>query len=331
VTFPEAPRGEDVDPIVLPIGHGDPAFGFPRVAAHAKPSYFNTAELLAWARRRFNQADVDAPAVTALVLLEHACGVSREFALAHPEQPIPETPAGHFRAFVERRCAREPLAYLLGFREFYGRRFSVGPSTLIPRPETEDLVELALKILDRAPHQGRLPSILEVGTGSGVIAVTLLLERTALHAVATDVDVRALHVARENARAHHVEDRLHLLASHLGECLERTTEPTSGFFRLVVANLPYIPSGQIDDLAPEIAHYEPRRALDGGPSGTSLISETIRTIPRLIGAEGAAIFEIGEGQARPLLDEARAVLPRAQVSIVEDAAGAKRFLVVDQG
>jgi len=277
--------------------------------------------MLGEGERRILAADADAARLTALVLLEHATGVAREQLLAWPEASLDLSTVSSYRDLVDRRCRREPVAYILGWREFFGRRFRVSPATLIPRPETEGLVELALRHASRQPQA---QVVLDVGTGSGAIAITLLAERTELRAVATDLDVDALLVARENARAHEVDERLSLVAGDLADALR-------GTFSLIVANLPYVPSAQIEGLGPEIATFEPRRALDGGPDGTGPIARLLSTLPHLLASSGVALFEIGDGRASRLRGQIKSQLPGFQSAVECDAAGAERYLVVERG
>jgi release factor glutamine methyltransferase len=255
---------------------------------------------------------------------------------------------------LERRCRREPLAHILGYREFWGRRFEVSSATLIPRPETERIVEMALEWLDQVVYThrplideellglttalkngeggsdvlrgGHAPLLqarfrgIDIGTGTGALAVSLLVERADLAMVATDVDLVAIRMARRNAQQHGVSDRLRLVACDLASALTHR-------FDLVVANLPYVPSSEIDTLQPEIATWEPRLALDGGPDGTSLIAGLLSTLPRLLAPGGLALVEIGERQSEHLVNVARerSVL---DVRVERDAAGTDRFLAI---
>jgi release factor glutamine methyltransferase len=265
------------------------------------------------------QVGVDSPWLTALVLLEHATGIGREAVLAHPEVQPPEELVDLFVALVERRRAREPLAYILGYREFYGRRFAVTRETLIPRPETEQLVHLALDWLQLAPTAPQL--LLDVGTGSGAIAITLLSQRPQLVAIATDVSLGALAVARENALDQEVERRLRLVACDLASAIGRTVP-------LVVANLPYVPTDAIPELEPEIDSFEPRYALDGGPDGMAIITSFLGALDSLLEPGGRAILEFGDGQGGELQARARNLVHNAEIMLELDAAGMERFLVV---
>jgi release factor glutamine methyltransferase len=270
-------------------------------------------------------AGVDSPRLTALILLEHAAGIRREAALAHPEiEPSGES-ASRFRALVERRTEREPLAYLVGYRDFYGRRLHSSPTALIPRPETEGLVALALErmaageaVLD--PDERIL---LDVGTGGGAIAVTLLAEDRSWRAVGTDTAASALALARANAERVGVAHRLQLICCRLAEGVR-------GRFPLVVANLPYVPRGEIDALAPEVRKYEPRGALDGGPDGMGAIGALLETLPEAVAVGGSALLEVGDGQAPALAARARQLCPGWSIGVERDLAGIERYLVLDR-
>ncbi|MBM2809484.1 MAG: prmC [Chloroflexi bacterium] len=282
------------------------------------------------------QAGVDSPWLTALILLERTSGIGREAVLAHPESVPTPLENQWFWELVERRCSREPLAYIVGFREFFGRRFAVTRDTLIPRPETEGIVQLALDQLSRIEGEARsavaemsnggeqTPALLlDVGTGSGAIAVTLLDQKPHLRAVATDIDDAALRVASLNAREHGVSARLQLVACDLAEALRVT-------FPLIVANLPYIPTSHMDALEPEVSRYEPMSALDGGPYGTAVMDRLLATLPGRLAPRGCAILEIGEHQAGRLRKRASQHLPGWPVTFERDAADIERFLVISR-
>ena len=306
-----------------------------------EPGTEDIGRLLAVGRKRLEDAGADAPWLTALVSLEHAAALDRATLLAHPEsRPQPDAAETYMR-LLERRCRREPLAYVLGHRDFWGRRFEVSRATLIPRPETERIVEMALEWLDRparpaAMHPAtptspsgdegagscpRPASGLDVGTGCGSIAVSLLAERAGLSMVATDLDVAALRVASRNAQRHGVAGRLRLVACHLASAV-------SGRFPLVVANLPYIPTSRMAALEPEIARFEPRRALDGGSDGMRVVASLLAALPGLLAPGGLALVEIGDDQSEGLTAVARRQSRNFAVRIEPDATGAKRFLAI---
>jgi release factor glutamine methyltransferase len=291
------------------------------VSASAAIHLSQVAGILSWAQGEMHQAGADSPRITALALLEHVTGLSRESLLAHPERTLSPREVDAFAALVVRRCSREPLAYILGVREFYGRSFEVSRATLIPRPETEGLVDLALERLGRSGAE--TARILDVGTGSGAILVTVLAERPQTVGVGTDFRLDSLTVARRNAHRHEVAERLHLVATSLGAALRAT-------FPLIVANLPYVPTLALEALAPEIAGHEPRWALDGGPDGTEIIADLLDDLRRLLAPRGTAIFEIGEGQAETLYDRAGLSLPDAAASVERDDRGIERYLIVER-
>ena len=301
-------------PSPLPLGEaGDSDSSESRVRA--------IGQLLASGRSQLHDAGADSPWLTALVLLEHATGLDRSTLLARPEaEPTTEQNAS-FHHLLQRRCAREPLAYVLGYRDFYGRRFAVSAATLIPRPETEGLVALALGRLDSLSTSQA--TLLDVGTGSGAIVVSVLAERPGIRAIATDCSRSALAVARHNARTYGASRRLWLVACDLASGVRER-------FPLVVANLPYVPSDEIDALELEVASYEPRGALDGGPDGTAVIRRFLSSLAAVLAPGGVALLEFGDGQAVALDRYATELLPGFGVAVRRDDAGAERFLVVER-
>lgn len=285
-----------------------------------------TRAVLETARAQLEAAGIESAALTSLILLEQVAGLTRERLLAHPEQTLPSENVTAFEQAIQRRCRSEPLAYILGWREFYGRRFAVSPATLIPRPETEGVVERVLPWLQHHQTLTTTPlsglSALDVGTGSGAIAVSLLAEIPSLQLAATDSSLAALRVAQTNARAHGVQDRLRLVACDLAAGLR-------GPFALVAANLPYIPSNEIASLQPEIA-FEPCEALDGGPDGTVAIQRLLRDLPRLLIPGGLAVLEIGHDQGPLLTKWAAMELADWRISVEPDAAGCDRYLLLER-
>jgi release factor glutamine methyltransferase len=246
-------------------------------------------ELLEEASRRLREAGVEAPRREADLLLSTLLGMSASALLARDHEIVEPAAVGRFRRRVDRRADGEPAAYLLGHREFWGRDFVVDARVLIPRPETEHLVELALDL--PLPETA---SVLDVGTGSGCVGVTLAAERAAWRVIALDRSVAALAVARRNAARHGVGARLDLLAADLlaGLALERLD--------LVVANLPYLGAADRLTFGPALAH-EPASALYAGERGTELVLELCRQAAAL--RPGAYLaLEIGAAQSAELLD-----------------------------
>jgi release factor glutamine methyltransferase len=292
------------------------------IATHSNLAAGTLGALREQAQARLERAGADSPRLTALVLLEHVSGKGRTEILAHPERSLDREQAARFQELVERRSQREPLAYILGWREFYGRQFLVTPDTLIPRPETEGLVEIAVRRLASLSLHSA-PRLLDVGTGTGALAVTLAAERESLEVVCTDYSLQALRVARQNAVNHSVHGCIQTVACDLATAIH-------GKFNVVLANLPYIPTADIETLEPEVRQFEPRLALDGGGDGLNLLERLIADLPRLIEPGGFAALEFGDGQANPLDRGARQLLPTWAVDVQRDAAGNERFLILER-
>jgi release factor glutamine methyltransferase len=279
------------------------------------------AAVVTEAQARLQAAGADAPRLTALVLLEHATCIPRETVLAHPERTLAPAQLADFHAVLQRRAQREPLAYIVGTREFYGLPFRVNANTLIPRPETEGMIDLALDWLRSQPSPMRWG--VDVGTGSGAIALSLLRSFPPLRMIATDVSIAALRTAHQNAGQLQVADRVQFVACNLADGV-------SGRVPLVLANLPYIASAEIDDLQPEVSRYEPRSALDGGPDGMAAILALLERLPGLLELPGVAVLEIGDTQGAQLATAAQRALPESHVRIAPDSTGRNRFLLIER-
>lgn len=241
--------------------------------------------LLGGAVARLRNAGCDMPELDARLLLLWVTGLSREDLILDPEHPVSDEQARRFRAMIARREAREPVSRILGEREFHGRVFWVTPDTLDPRPDTETLVEAALALM---PQGGRF---LELGTGTGAVAVTILAERPQALGVATDLSAAALTVVAENASRHGVADRLLLLE---GDWFN----PVTGAFDLIVSNPPYIPAGDIAGLTPDVRCFDPRLALDGGKDGLDAYRAIAAEAAAHLVSGGHVVVEIGAGQGR---------------------------------
>jgi release factor glutamine methyltransferase len=259
-------------------------------------------ELLDVAVARLRESGSESARLDAELLLAFALETDRTAVIAHTDAPVGDGAAARFEAALDRRAAGEPVAYIRGFKEFHGLAFGVDPRALIPRPETELLVQLAeLELIRRltvAPRRKGAPlvRVIDVGVGSGAVAVTLavlLRRRKMLDEVAitaTDTSEEALQLARENAVAHAVGDRIEFLNADLlpGGALES--------WDVVLANLPYVRSDVVPEL-PVAASFEPAAALDGGPDGLLVIARLVDLLPSSLAPTGVAMLEIGGDQA----------------------------------
>ncbi len=245
-------------------------------------------------------------------LLAAAWGVEEVTLRIHPEREIPSDVEDHYRSWLERRAAGEPAHHLTGVCRFFGRDFEVGPEVLVPRPETEILIEVALA-LPLAPTA----RVVDVGTGSGCIAVTLAAERPQWRVSAIDRSPAALEFARRNADRNGVE-----LKTWVGDLTSAVVPP----WDLVVANLPYIPSAGLEDLPMEVRH-DPPSALDGGTDGLDLIRRLIADLGRLLRPCGGAVLELGVDQA-DAVGRLAAAAGLAVARRLRDPGGCERVIVL---
>lgn len=272
--------------------------------------------LLAEARPRLAAAPFGAPPREALLLLGHVLGLSEAQVIAREDREVAPAEEGRFRELLERRLTGEPVAYLLGEREFFGRPFFVDDRVLIPRPETEHIVEAALA--ERLPAS---PWILDIGTGSGCLAVTLALEIPGATVVASDLSAGALAVASRNARRHGVAERVLRVGMDLLEGMDLSR------FDLAVSNPPYIDWSEAGELSPEVCSFEPHLALFSPGSGDSTLARLFAQCGAGLRPGVALIVEIGGGQLEAARRQAEASgLQLAEVR--QDYAGIPRTLVL---
>ena len=224
-------------------------------------------------------------------LLSHVMHRDRTFILAHPEHVLDPESLAMYQSLVVRRAAGEPLQYITGHQEFYKLDFEVTPDVLIPRPESEAIVEVALELLPK----DRASRLADVGAGSGCLAISILHELPKTSGIAIDVSPAALKIARSNARRHGVIDRLRLIESDLFAAIAAEEQ-----FDLIVSNPPYVPDGDLDSLQREVG-YEPRSALAGGADGLSIIRRLLHDAPQHLRSAGHLVFEFGFGQHELLL------------------------------
>ncbi len=315
------------------------------------------------------QAGCDSPALDAELLAAYLLGIDRTRLWMEPEHPLSRAQQEHFHQLVKRRCRREPLPHILGEWEFFGLTLQVSPDVLIPRPETETLVEVCLAKLKDMRHsriRGTLnPELstlnsqlstlngVEVGTGSGAVSIAIANQLPDLHIIATDSSEAALSIAQENCIHRNLADRITLLQGDLLEPLEaavgrgrpwapkplfhrslgeggwRRRQPPPQEVDFIVANLPYIPTGQIPSLPPEVRDWEPRSAIDGGPDGLSAIRRLIEDAPRWLKKGGFIALEISPEQA----NEVQRLLSAQNFGaceIVSDLSGRPRVVIAEK-
>ena len=251
---------------------------------------------LSQARERLVHAGIrsDEAALDAEVLARHVLNCDRATLLTRANDPLPSAFGRLYDELVRRRLAREPIAYIVGHREFWGLEFEVTPAVLIPRPETELVIEEALAAF---PHKPVVHTIIDVGTGSGCLAVILAIEFASATIVAIDSSAAALDIARQNAARHNVSERVALVHGDLLDDVQVSAD-------LIVSNPPYVPDADAPTLQPEVARYEPACALYGGPDGLDVIRRLLAVAPARLAPEGRLIVEFGFGQESAVRDAA---------------------------
>jgi release factor glutamine methyltransferase len=283
----------------------------------AQPDFYLLIELLAWGLDVLQQTDSRTARLDTELLLAECLGFSRAQLLARLDQKVEPALRNHFISLIKRRKLREPVAYILGRQYFYGREFFVDRRVLIPRPETEELVERVL-----AASRGS--RVADIGTGSGAIAVTLAAEKQNINILATDISPAALEVAKMNAQRHQVSNRI---AFYQGSLLEPLIGEAP--FDLLVANLPYVGTDEMELLDVTVKEYEPHLALFAGAKGLALFAPFFEQLRRhaLLQPGGTVLLEIGYAQGKVLAQLAASYFPHArQITIHKDLAHHDRFV-----
>lgn len=254
-------------------------------------------ERLADARQRFVRAGIarEEAALDAEVIARHVLDCDRATFLIRARDPLPSAFDRLFEDLVQRRLARQPVAYIIGHKEFWGLEFEVTPAVLIPRPETEFIIEESLAEL---PARDAVHRIIDVGTGSGCLAIALAIEFSAAHVVATDSSPAALEIAGRNCSRHNVTDRVSLIHTNLLDGLVEAAD-------LIVSNPPYIPVSDATRLQPEVVRYEPHSALFAGDDGLEIIRRLFAASPDHLADDGRLIIEFGLGQEADVREAAR--------------------------
>jgi release factor glutamine methyltransferase len=287
----------------------------------------NVGRALLAASRRLRESGSETPQLDSALLLAHVLGVSKTWLYAHPNRRLAEQEIARFEELVRQRMCHQPVAYLVGYRSFYGIDITVDPRVLIPRPETELLVERVMLQARNLVEGGATPRVADVGTGSGAIAVALAVNVPQVVVYAVDVSDDALAVAAQNVWRYGVGEQVQLLPGNL---LDPLPEPVD----IVIANLPYVASSDLPTLPRQVREFEPRVALDGGPTGREVIETFLRTlaVESVRAAKlcpGARIYlEIGAGQSEAVYALAQQLLPAAHVDVLSDYAGHDRIVII---
>lgn len=280
---------------------------------------------------QLRNAQVSSFTLAAELLLLHATARDRTWIYSHPEEILPQDTVDHFLSLIRRRSNGEPTQHLTGKQEFWGLEFEVTPDVLVPRPETEHLVEVALdRLAVREVRAGRNPrltgknlTLVDIGTGSGCIAIALAKELPEAEVHATDISGNALEIAKHNAVRHSFADRIHFAESNLLQSL------SSLEFDLIVSNPPYIGINETDSLPIEVRDHEPKQALFGGPEGYELYGDLILQASRQLKPGGLLVLELGQSSlpaVQPLLDSST----WANIGVTKDLAGIDRVLAAER-
>lgn len=294
------------------------------MAALVMPELKTVGALVVWARQSLVQAGVSNGAQEAVWLLEHALALRSHQLVSQTDRLVSPDVRARIEALVARRVAREPLQYLLGTQEFCGLEFSVSPAVLIPRPETELLIQYIVGHV----HALSEATIVDVGTGSGCVAITLAARLKGRRILAIDRSPEALEVAQRNAVRHAVRDRIEWLEGDLLAPLrERQVADT---IDVIVSNPPYISESDWAGLEPEVRVFEPRMALIGGAQGTEFHERLLRESREFLAPGGLLIMEIGVGQAATVRQFAEQIGGYTALRIIEDAAGIERVVIAQR-
>ena len=277
------------------------------------------SEALRRGSRMLAEASSEEATLEAELLVARALNIDRTHLYQRLRDQLTPQAESAFDALLQRRLAHEPTAYILGHKEFYGLEFQVTPDAIIPRPETETLVELVLECARSASALEM--RIADIGVGCGAIAVALAVTLPEAAIVAIDISPQALALARRNAERHTVADRIRLREGDLLEPLDMPVD-------VIVANLPYVRTVDLEAAPPEINEHEPWLGLDGGPDGLRLIERLLRDAPPHLKPGGALFAEIGDQQGEAARTLAAAAFPQARIEIRQDLSGLDRVLVV---
>ena len=271
--------------------------------------------VLEWTAGHLQQYGSDSPRLDAEILLAHARGCKRIALYTHFDDPLSDAQRATMRTLVQRRAKHEPVAYLVGHREFFGLDFRVAPKVLIPRPDTETLV---VELIERLKEHAK-PRLLDLCTGTGCVAIAAAVNVPAANVVATDVSAEALEIARQNSADHGVSERIEFRE---GDLLSVLTP--SDLFDVIASNPPYIPADELETLQADVRLHEPRAALDGGSDGLDFVRRLIEGVPRHLVPRGSLLIEIDATQADAVTELLESAGCFEEVTILKDLAGLAR-------
>ncbi len=281
-------------------------------------------KLLQWTTDYFQRNNVPEPRTSAEVLLAHVLAEDRLFLYLNYDRPMETSELAAYRACIKRRLGGEPNQYITGLQEFWSLPLRLSPDVLIPRPETEVLVEAVLEFLDKADPN---VDILDLGTGSGAIAIALARELPAARIVATDLSMAALQLAQENAKLNQVDERILFVRGDMFAAIPGASQK----FKVVATNPPYISHAEISELPREIRDFEPHHALEGGPDGLAAIRLIIAEAHTVLYQAGALFMEMGAEQAESVSALVRESQEYRSFHILKDYSGIDRVLVAIKG
>lgn len=290
-----------------------------------RPNEWTIIKLVQWATTYFDTHDIDSPRATAEILLSHVLNTRRIDLYLRYDQPLTPDELERFKALIKRRMNREPVAYILGCKEFWSMGLHITRDVLIPRPETECLVEKSLEMLAMDANM-KSKLILELGTGCGAVILALASENPRHSYWATDISINAIRIARQNAMQNDLNGKIHFIAGDWFAPLGSKT----GVFDLIVSNPPYIKSGDLAQLQPEIHAYEPLLALDGAADGLHCLRHIIQSAYRFLKPAGALILEIGHDQKASLKQMIAECGEYEGVSFYQDYSGYDRILQMNK-
>lgn len=289
------------------------------------PRIWIIKDLLTVTADYLKKKEIDNPRLCAEILLAYQLKTKRIKLYLDFDQPLSEKDISEYRILIQRRLKREPVQYITGVQEFWSREFNVGPQVLIPRPETETLVEQAISVLREMRDSGKTDdlSVLDVGTGSGVIAVSIAGEIPEADIWASDVSAEILETAKANARKHGLDAGIRFIESDLFSAMNNSSQ----LFNVIVSNPPYIPREDYNDLPPEVGQYEPRTALDGGDGGLFFIKKIILEAKDFLKSGGWLLMEMAPSQTAKAMNLAAQTGFYGEQKVIKDYSHRDRVVM----